>query len=168
MPLSNAGISAKTYSAKPSQIEKKWVLIDAENVVLGRMASLISRILRGKHKPTFTPHMDCGDHVVVVNAAKLHLTGKKLNEKFYHRHTGYPGGIKSVTASTLLSGSHPERVLTEAVRRMLGRGPLSRQRLSNLKVYAGSDHPHAAQKPEKLDIAAMNTKNTPSTKAAKK
>ena len=166
MPLSDPRTSMKTYSAKPGEIEKKWVLIDAENLILGRMASLIARILKGKDKPTFTPHMDCGDHVIVVNAAKLHLTGKKRSEKIYHRHTGYPGGIKSVTASALLSGRHPERVLIQAVRRMLGRGSLNRQRLGHLKVYAGPEHPHAAQKPQKLDIASMNTKNTLSTKAA--
>ena len=150
----------KTYSAKPGEIEKKWLLIDAQGLVLGRLASLIASLLRGKHKPTFTPHMDCGDHVIVVNAAKLSLTGKKHSDKIYYRHTGYPGGIKSATAGDILSGKHPERVLTKAVQRMLGRGPLSRQRLRNLRVYAGQDHPHTAQKAETLNVAAMNSKNT--------
>ena len=149
----------KTYSAKPDEIEKKWVLIDAEGVVLGRLASQVAKILRGKHKPTFTPHIDCGDNVIVVNAEKVHLTGNKRAAKTYYRHTGYPGGIKSTTASEVLDGRFPERVIVKAVERMVPRGPLGRQQMKNLRVYGGPDHPHEAQQPEALDIAAMNPKN---------
>ena len=149
----------KTYSAKPADIEKKWVLIDAENLVVGRLASIIAMRLRGKHLPTFTPHMDCGDNIIIVNAEKVKLTGNKRSEKTYYWHTGYPGGIKSRTADKILDGAHPERVITKAVERMITRGPLARQQMSNLRVYAGTEHPHEAQQPEMLDIAAMNTKN---------
>ncbi|MCG8359966.1 MAG: 50S ribosomal protein L13 [Kiloniellales bacterium] len=149
----------KTYSAKPAEVEKKWVLIDAEGVVLGRLASQVAKILRGKHKPTFTPHIDCGDNVIVVNAEKVHLTGNKRAAKTYYRHTGYPGGIKSTTASEVLDGRFPERVIVKAVERMVPRGPLGRQQMKNLRVYGGPDHPHEAQQPEALDIAAMNPKN---------
>jgi large subunit ribosomal protein L13 len=149
----------KTYSAKPSEIEKKWYVIDAEGLVLGRMAAVISRILRGKHKTTFTPHMDCGDNIVVVNAEKVKLTGKKLTDKIYYRHTGYPGGIRTNTAGSILSGKRPEQVVIKAVERMLPRGPLGRQQMKNLKVFSGSEHSHEAQKPEALDVAAMNSKN---------
>jgi len=149
----------KTYSAKPGDIERKWFVIDAEGVVLGRLASIIATRLRGKHKPMFTPHMDCGDHIVVINAEKVHLTGKKLADKIYYRHTGYPGGIKSTTAGKVLEGKYPERVVEKAVQRMIPKGPLGRQVLTKLKVYAGADHPHEAQQPEVLDVAAMNDKN---------
>ena len=149
----------KTYSAKPTEIEKKWVLIDAENMVVGRLAAIIATRLRGKHLPTFTPHMDCGDHIVVINADKVKFTGKKLNDKKYYRHTGYPGGIKETTPAKVLEGNFPERVVELAVKRMLPRGPLGRQQLRNLKIYAGAEHPHEAQSPEKLDVAAMNAKN---------
>ena len=149
----------KTYSAKPTEIEKKWVLIDAENMVVGRLAAIIATRLRGKHLPTFTPHMDCGDNIVVINADKVKFTGKKLNDKKYYRHTGYPGGIKETTPAKVLEGNFPERVVELAVKRMLPRGPLGRQQLRNLKIYAGAEHPHEAQAPEKLDIAAMNAKN---------
>jgi large subunit ribosomal protein L13 len=149
----------KTYSAKPGEIERKWFVIDAEGVVLGRLASIIASRLRGKHKPMFTPHMDCGDHIVVINADKVHLTGNKLADKTYYRHTGYPGGIKSTTASRILEGKHPERVVEKAVQRMIPKGPLGRQVLTKLKVYAGAEHPHEAQQPEVLDVAAMNDKN---------
>ena len=149
----------KTYSAKPGDIERKWFVIDAEGVVLGRLASIIATRLRGKHKPMFTPHMDCGDHIVVINAEKVHLTGKKLADKIYYRHTGYPGGIKSTTAGKVLEGKYPERVIEKAVQRMIPKGPLGRQVLTKLKVYAGADHPHEAQQPEVLDVAAMNDKN---------
>jgi large subunit ribosomal protein L13 len=149
----------KTYSVKPSEIEKKWYVIDAEGLVLGRMAAVISRILRGKHKTTFTPHMDCGDNIVVVNAEKVKLTGKKLTDKIYYRHTGYPGGIRANTAGGILSGKRPERVVIKAVERMLPRGPLGRQQMKNLKVFSGPEHSHEAQKPEALDVAAMNSKN---------
>ncbi len=149
----------KTYSAKPSEIEKKWYVIDAEGLVLGRMAAVISRMLRGKHKPSFTPHMDCGDNIVVINAEKVKLTGKKLADKVYYRHTGHPGGIRTNTAGGILAGKRPERVVMKAVERMLPRGPLGRQQMKNLKVFKGSEHPHEAQKPEALDVGAMNDKN---------
>lgn len=149
----------KTYSMKPSEVEKKWLLIDAEGVVLGRMAAEIAKILRGKHKPGFTPHVDCGDNVIVINADKVHLTGAKMTDKIYYRHTGYPGGIKSRTAQEILDGKKPGDVVIKAVQRMLPSGPLGRKQLSNLRVYAGAEHAHEAQNPEALDIAAMNPKN---------
>tara|TARA_Y100001968_G_scaffold319347_1_gene350721 strand:+ start:470 stop:937 length:468 start_codon:yes stop_codon:yes gene_type:complete len=150
----------KTFSAKPSDIEKKWVIVDAEGVVLGRLASVIATRLRGKHKPSFTPHMDMGDNVIVINANKIKLTGKKREDKVYYWHTGYPGGIKSRTAEDILDGSFPERVIMKAVQRMLPGGVLSRQQMTNLRVYADSEHPHEAQNPQKLDLKAMNSKNT--------
>lgn len=149
----------KTYSAKPGDIERKWFVIDAEGVVLGRLAAIIATRLRGKHKPMYTAHIDCGDHIVVINAEKVQLTGKKLADKTYYRHTGYPGGIKSTTAGKILEGKYPERVVEKAVQRMIPKGPLGRQVLTKLKVYAGADHPHEAQQPEVLDVAAMNEKN---------
>jgi large subunit ribosomal protein L13 len=149
----------KTYSAKASEIEKKWFVIDADGLVLGRMASQIARILRGKHKPTFTPHMDCGDNVIVVNAEKVKLTGRKLGDKIYYWHTGYPGGIKQRTAGQILEGKHPDRVVTKAVERMISRNRLGRQQMRNLRVYAGPEHPHEAQQPEVLDVASWNPKN---------
>ena len=149
----------KTYSAKPSEVDKKWVLIDADGLVLGRLAALIAMRLRGKHKPSFTPHIDCGDNVIVVNAGKVHLTGRKREQKTYYRHTGFPGGIKEITAAKVLDGAHPERVLLKAVERMLPGGPLSRKQMGNLRVYTGTDHPHVAQQPETLDVRAMNSKN---------
>ncbi len=151
----------KTYSAKPADIEKKWILIDAEGLVVGRLAAIVVTRLRGKHKPTYTPHMDCGDNVVVVNAEKAVLTGNKLDKKIYYWHTGYPGGIKERTARKVIEGRFPERVVEKAVERMLPRGPLGRQQMRNLRVYAGAEHPHAAQQPETLDIAALNPKNQP-------
>ena len=149
----------KTFSAKPSDIIKKWYVIDAEDVVLGRMASIIALRLRGKHKPMFTPHMDCGDNIIVINAEKVKMTGRKLADKKYYWHTGYPGGIKSRTASQIMNGAHPERIVEKAVQRMLPKGPLGRQQFRKLKVYVGTEHPHEAQSPETLDIAAMNPKN---------
>ncbi len=149
----------KTYSAKPSEIEKGWTLIDADGLVLGRLASEIAMRLRGKHKPTFTPHMDMGDHVVVINAEKVLLTGRKRENKIYYWHTGYPGGIKDRTARQLLEGKHPERVIEAAVKRMMPGGPLTRQQMRHLKIYAGAEHPHEAQAPEALDFASANTKN---------
>lgn len=149
----------KTYSAKPSEIEKKWLVIDAEGVVLGRLAALVATYLRGKHKPMYTPHMDCGDNVVIINAEKVRLTGKKMNDKVYYWHTGHPGGIKSRTPGQILAGKHPERVVEKAIERMIPRGPLGRQQMRNLKVYAGTEHPHTAQQPEVVDVAAMNVKN---------
>ncbi|MDG1208869.1 MAG: 50S ribosomal protein L13 [Paracoccaceae bacterium] len=150
----------KTYTAKPGDIDKKWIIVDAEGVVLGRLASIIAMRLRGKHKASFTPHMDMGDNVIVVNADKVQLTGNKRADKTYYWHTGHPGGIKSRTANQILEGAHPERVLTKAVQRMLPGGPLSRQQLTNLRVYAGAEHPHEAQAPEMLDVKSMNKKNT--------
>ena len=150
----------KTYSAKPSEIDKKWVLIDAEDLVLGRLASIIALRLRGKHKPTFTPHMDCGDHVVVINAEKVALTGRnKAKDSIFYWHTGYPGGIKQRSKGELLAGKYPERVIEKAVERMLPEGPLGRKVLGNLRVYKGAAHPHEAQQPAKLDVASMNIKN---------
>jgi large subunit ribosomal protein L13 len=149
----------KTYSAKPAEIEKKWFLIDADGLVLGRLASQVAMILRGKHKTSYTPHMDCGDNVVIVNAEKVRLTGNKRTAKTYYWHTGHPGGIKGRTADKILEGKHPERVILKAVERMVPRGPLGRQQMSNLRVYAGPEHKHEAQQPEPLDIAAMNPKN---------
>ncbi len=149
----------KTYSAKASEIEKKWFVIDADGVVLGRLATQIAIILRGKHKTTFTPHLDCGDNVIVINAEKVALTGRKLSDKKYFWHTGYPGGIKERTAGQILEGKHPDRVVSKAVERMITSNRLGRQQLKNLRVYAGSEHPHEAQQPEVLDIAARNPKN---------
>ncbi|WP_438991828.1 50S ribosomal protein L13 [Lentibacter sp.] len=149
----------KTFTATPADIDKKWIIIDAEGVVLGRLASIIAMRLRGKHKPSFTPHMDMGDNVIVINAEKIQLTGKKREEHFYW-HTGHPGGIKSRTKQQILEGAHPERVVTKAVQRMLPGGPLSRKQMTNLRVYAGTDHGHEAQNPTVLDVKSMNKKNT--------
>ncbi len=150
----------KTYTAKPADIDKKWIIIDAEGVVLGRLASIVAMRLRGKHKASFTPHMDMGDNVIVINAGKIQLTGNKRSDKIYYRHTGHPGGIKSRTAGQILEGEFPERVVTKAVQRMLPGGPLSRRQMTNLRVYAGAEHPHEAQQPEAVDVASMNSKNT--------
>jgi large subunit ribosomal protein L13 len=150
----------KSYSAKPAEVEKKWVVIDANGLVVGRLASIVALRLRGKHKPTFTPHVDCGDNVIIINAAKAVLTGRKLEKKVYYHHTGFIGGIKARTAKSIMEGRFPERVVEKAVQRMLPRGPLGRQQLSNLRVYAGAEHPHAAQQPEPVDVAAMNRKNS--------
>lgn len=149
----------KTYSAKPDDIEKEWILIDAEGLVVGRLASIIANRLRGKHKATFTPHMDMGDNVVVINAAKIKLTGRKLDQNKFYWHTGYPGGIKDRSARQILDGRFPERVLENAIRRMMPGGPLTRAQLKNLRVYAGSEHEQEAQQPKVLDVASMNTKN---------
>ena len=149
-----------TFAAKPAEIEKKWVLIDATNLVVGRLASIVALRLRGKHLPIFTPHVDCGDNVIIINAAKVALTGRKREKKIYHYHTGHIGGIKERTARWVLEGKFPERVVEKAVERMLPRGPLARRQLGNLRVYPGPDHPHTAQQPVKLDIGAMNRKNT--------
>ncbi len=152
----------KTYSAKPSEITKKWHVIDAKDLVLGRLASAVANILRGKHKPTFTPHMDCGDYVVIVNAEHVCLTGKKANPKdgkIYYRHTGFPGGIKDTTAGKMLQGKHPERVIKLAVQRMITRNVLGSKQLGNLYVYAGDQHPHQGQQPVSYDFASKNIKN---------
>ena len=152
-------LSKITRSIKPAEVEKNWHLIDADGLVVGRLAVIIANILRGKHKPSFTPHVDCGDHVVVINADKVRLTGNKLKNKTYYKHTGYIGGIKAVTAAKVLEGRFPERVLEKAVERMIPRGPLGRVQMGNLRVYAGAEHPHEAQQPEAVDIGAMNRKN---------
>ncbi len=149
----------KTYSATPADVDSKWLLIDAEGVVLGRLASLVAMRLRGKHKPMYTTNIDCGDHVVIVNAAKVRLTGAKRSDKTYYRHTGYPGGIRGTTAGKILDGSNPERVFLKAVERMIPRSPMGRQQMRKLKVYPGPEHPHEAQKPEVLDVASLNPKN---------
>lgn len=149
----------KTYSATPADIERKWLVVDADGVVLGRMAAIVADRLRGKHKPYYTPHLDCGDHVVIINAEKVQLTGNKRQDKVYYRHTGYPGGIKSTTAGEILDGAHAERVVEKAIQRMIPKGPLGRAVLGKLKVYVGAEHPHEAQQPEVLDVAAMNAKN---------
>lgn len=149
----------RTYSAKPGEIPKNWVLIDAEGLVVGRLATIIATRLKGKHKPAYTPHVDCGDHVVVVNADKVVFTGNKREDKVYYRHTGYPGGIKETTPRRILEGKFPERVIELAVGRMLSRGPLQRKLMRNLKVYSGPVHPHEAQNPQTLDVASLNRKN---------
>ena len=150
----------KTYSLKPSELDKKWLLIDADGLVLGRLAVIIADRLRGKHKPAYTPHMDCGDHVVVINAEKVQLTGNKRQDSVFYWHTGYPGGIKGRSKGQILESEYPERVLENAVRRMLPKeSPLARQQLTNLRIFAGPNHTHEAQQPEKLDVAAMNPKN---------
>jgi large subunit ribosomal protein L13 len=156
----------KTYSAKASEIEKKWILVDAEGLVVGRLASILALRLRGKHKTSFTPHMDCGDNIVVINAAKVVLTGNKLKDKVYHHHTGYIGGIKERSAGEIMRGKFPERVLHKAVERMLPRGPLGRRQLANLRVFPGPTHTHDAQKPEPVDIGKLNPKNTNYKKGA--
>jgi large subunit ribosomal protein L13 len=150
----------KTYSAKPADISKTWVMIDATGLVVGRLASIVALRLRGKHKPTYTPHVDDGDNVIIVNAEKIVLTGKKREKKVYYHHTGYIGGIKERTARSILEGKFPQRIVEKAIERMLPRGPLGRVQLGNLRVYAGPDHPHGAQNPQMLDIAALNRKNT--------
>ena len=150
----------KTYTAIPAEITKKWILIDAEGVVLGRLAVIVANILRGKNKPTFTPHMDMGDNVIVINADKVQMTGNKRADKRYYWHTGHPGGIKFRTAEQVLDGAHPERVVIKAVERMITRNRLGRVQMTNLRVYAGAAHPHEAQQPTVLDVGAMNPKNT--------
>jgi large subunit ribosomal protein L13 len=149
----------KTYSAKPTDVERKWLLIDAENVVLGRLASFVAERLRGKHKPQYTPNIDCGDNVIVINAEKVALTGNKRANKTFYWHTGYPGGIKSRTAEKTLDGEHPDRMVLKAVQRMLPKGPLGREQFRKLRVYAGTEHGHEAQKPEVIDFGALNPKN---------
>ena len=149
----------KTYTAKPSEIEKKWWLIDAEDLVVGRLSSIIAKILRGKHKTTFTPNIDCGDYVIVINAEKIKLTGKKYAEKLYYWHTGFPGGIKDRTAREIMEGKYPERILEYAVSRMMSRGPLQRDLMTKLYIYKGNEHKHQAQNPQILDVGAMNRKN---------
>ncbi len=148
-----------TVSLKPADVQKDWVVVDADGVVLGRLASIVANRLRGKHKPQFTPHVDCGDNVIVVNARKVRLTGNKLGQSTFYYHTGYPGGIKGHTMRERLESAHPERVVEKAVERMITRGPLQRRQMKHLHVYAGAEHPHDAQQPKPLDVAAMNPKN---------
>ena len=148
-----------TYATKPSDIERKWYVVDAQGVVLGRLSAEIAKILRGNHKPNFVPNIDCGDYVVVINADKVKLTGKKLTDKKYFKHTGWIGGIKETTPAKILAGRFPERVIVKAVERMISRNPMGRQQMTKLKVYAGENHPHTAQNPEVLDIASKNPKN---------
>ena len=150
----------KTLSVKPAEAENGWVLIDADGLVVGRVATIIANLLRGKHKPSFTPHVDCGDNVIVINAEKVKFTGRKLTQKFYYKHTGYPGGIKEARADKVLGGRFPERVLEKAVERMVPRGPLGRKQMARLKVFAGASHPHEGTNPVTLDVAALNRKNT--------
>ena len=152
-------LTEQTSSSKPAEVTKKWILIDAEGVVLGRLASIVANRLRGKHKPTYTPHIDDGDNVIIVNAGKVKLTGNKAEREKFYWHTGHPGGIKERTWGKILSSAHPERLLEKAIERMVPRGPLGRRQMKNLKVYAGTEHPHEAQQPETLDVAAMNPKN---------
>jgi large subunit ribosomal protein L13 len=153
------GAAMKTISLKPADVEKKWVVIDASGLVVGRLASVVAMRLRGKHKAAYTPHVDCGDNIIVINAEKVVLTGRKREQKNYYHHTGFPGGIKERSARFILEGRFPERIVEKAVERMLPRGPLFRQILGNLRVYKGSEHPHAAQSPEALDVSALNRKN---------
>jgi large subunit ribosomal protein L13 len=148
-----------TKSAKPHEVEKKWHIVDAEGLVVGRAATIIANVLRGKHKPSFTPHVDCGDNVIVINAEKVRFTGNKTAQKVYYKHTGYAGGIKGITAEKVLEGRFPERVLEKAVERMIPRGPLGRQQMRNLRIFKGTEHAHEAQSPELMDIAGMNRKN---------
>tara|TARA_B100000989_G_C19380894_1_gene401582 strand:- start:103 stop:573 length:471 start_codon:yes stop_codon:yes gene_type:complete len=148
-----------TYSAKPKEIQHDWIIIDAENLVLGRLSTIVATRLRGKHKVNYTPHVDCGDNIIIINAEKVKLTGNKRQKKIYYWHTGYPGGIKSRTAEKMLDGNHPERVIEKAVTRMIPKGPLGRKVLKKLHIYSGKTHPHEAQKPVALDVAKLNEKN---------
>ena len=150
----------KTHSTKTAEVDKKWLLIDAKGLVVGRLASIVAMRLRGKHKPSFTPHVDDGDNVIVVNAEKVVLTGRKRDQKVYHHYSGYIGGIKERSAKSILEGRFPERIVEKAVERMLPRGPLGKKQLGNLRVYKGPDHPHAAQSPTVLDVAKLNPKNS--------
>ncbi len=149
----------KTFSLKASEIRKNWYVIDAENLVLGRLASIVSMYLRGKHKPQYTPHMDCGDNMIIINAEKIKLTGNKLRDKIFYWHTGHPGGIKERSVGQILASPYPERVIIKAVQRMITRGPLGRAQMKHLFVYKGTQHPHAPQDPQPLDVGAMNSKN---------
>ena len=149
----------KTVSTRQNDVVKKWVLIDAADLVVGRLASFIANRLRGKHLASYTPNIDDGDNIIVINAEKIHLTGNKLTDKKYYKHTGYPGGIKMKTAENILASNFPERILKKAVERMMPSGPLANKQLKNLKIYSGSEHPHESQKPELLDFKSMNDKN---------
>lgn len=148
-----------TISLKPADVKKDWVLIDADGLILGRLAAIVASRLRGKHKPIFTPHVDCGDNIIIVNAEKVKLTGKKMDDSMFYYHTGYAGGIKGRSVKDRLTGKNPQSVVEKAIERMITRGPLQRQQMKNLHVYAGPEHPHAAQQPKALDVGALNTKN---------
>lgn len=152
-------ITKQTRSVNAAEVEKKWHIVDAEDLVVGRAASIIAKILRGKHKAIYTPHVDCGDHVVVINAEKVKFTGNKTKNKTYYRHTGYIGGIKGVTAEKVLEGRFPERIMEKAIERMIPKGPLGFAQMRNLHVFVGTEHPYAGQNPEPLDIGSMNRKN---------
>jgi large subunit ribosomal protein L13 len=152
-------VQSTGFSLRHQDVKKQWVIVDADGVILGRLAAEIATMLRGKHRPTFTPSVDCGDNVIVINAEKVKMTGKKAEEKNFYYHTGHPGGIKARTRAHILAGEHPERVIEKAVERMLPRGPLGRRQFGNLKVYKGAEHPHVAQNPAIIDIAARNSKN---------
>jgi large subunit ribosomal protein L13 len=152
-------LTKQTRSIKPAEVEKNWHIIDADGLVVGRLAAIVANILRGKHKRSYTPHVDCGDHVIVINVEKVRFTGKKMSEKVYYKHTGHPGGIKQTTPAKVLAGRFPERVLEKAVERMIPRGPLGRAQMKALHLYRGPEHPHAGQKPQVLDVASMNRKN---------
>ena len=152
----------RTHSTKPSEVQKKWFLIDAQGLVLGRMAAIVAGLLRGKHKTMFTPHIDTGDHVIIINAEKIKLTGKKAEQRVFYWHSGYVGGVKEHTAKRTLSGKFPERVVERAIERMMPKdSPLARGQMKKLKIYAGTEHPHEAQTPEVLDLASRNRKNKP-------
>jgi large subunit ribosomal protein L13 len=157
--LSKKSVQTKTFEMRHQDVKKTWVLVDADGVILGRLASTIALMLRGKHRPTFTPSVDCGDNVIVINADKVRMTGNKATDKIFFYHTGHPGGLKERTRAQILAGAHPERVIEKAVERMLPRGPLGQRQLGNLKVYKGTSHPHAAQNPTVMDFAARNPKN---------
>ena len=148
-----------TKAVKPADVVKDWMLIDADGLVVGRVASMVANILRGKHKPIYTPHVDCGDNVIIINADKVRFTGKKMTDKIYYKHTGHPGGIKETTPAKILEGKFPERVLEKAVERMIPRGPLGRDQMRALRIYSGTEHPHSGQSPKVLDVASMNRKN---------
>ena len=148
-----------TYSIKSKEIKKKWLMIDVDSLVLGRVASYIANLLRGKHKTTFTPHMDCGDNVIVINAKKVKLTGNKAKKKIYFKHTGFPGGLKETYFENLINSKTPEVIVRKAVERMMSSNALSKKQLSNLKIFAGDKHDHEAQKPELIDFGKLNRKN---------
>ncbi len=149
-----------TLSLKPAEVTKGWTLIDADGLVLGRLAAIVAQRLRGKHKPQFTPHVDCGDNIVIINAARVRVTGKKADQSVFYYHTGYPGGIKGRSVRAILEGRHPERVIEKAVERMITRGPLQRAQMKHLYVYPGAEHPHDGQQPQALDVAGLNRKNS--------
>jgi large subunit ribosomal protein L13 len=157
--LSKPSVQTKSFELRHQDIKKNWIIMDADGVILGRLAAVIAQMLRGKHKPTFTPSVDCGDHVIIINAEKVKMTGKKAEEKNFYYHTGYPGGIKARTRAKMLVGARPEQVIEKAVERMMPRGPLGRRQMTHLKVYAGTEHPHVAQNPTAIDFAARNPKN---------